>query len=78
MEKRVLTLELVVEQNTKMVERLDRSMSNIVGFPGWRVDCRGIVDWSRPLDSGSWLMSGDSNPGSQSPLVTALDSPKRE
>ena len=29
MEKRVLTLELVVEQNTKMVERLDRSMAQL-------------------------------------------------
>ena len=28
-EKRVLTLELVVEQNTKMVERLDRSMAQL-------------------------------------------------
>ena len=29
MEKRVLTFELVVEQNTKMVERLDRSMAQL-------------------------------------------------
>ena len=29
MEKRVLTLELVVEQNTKMVERLDRSLAQL-------------------------------------------------
>lgn len=29
MEKRVLTLELVVEQNTKMVERLDQSMAQL-------------------------------------------------
>lgn len=29
MEKRVLTLELLVEQNTKLVERLDRSMSQL-------------------------------------------------
>ncbi len=46
MEKRVLTLELVVEQNTKMVERLDRSMAQLTqAMADLRVDMvKGFAD----------------------------------
>ena len=43
MEKRVLTLELVVEQNTKMVERLDRSMAQL---------CQGMADLRVQMTKG--------------------------
>ena len=54
MEKRVLTLELVVEQNTKMVERLDRSMAQLTqAMADLRVEMgKGFADLRQEMTQG--------------------------
>ena len=54
MEKRVITLELVVEQNTKMVERLDRSMAQLTqAMADLRVDMvKGFADLRQEMAQG--------------------------
>jgi hypothetical protein len=54
MEKRVLTLELVVEQNTQMVERLDRSMAQLTqAMADLRVDMvKGFADLRQEMAQG--------------------------
>ena len=54
MEKRVLTLELVVEQNTKMVERLDRSMAQLTqAMADLRADMvKGFADLRQEMAQG--------------------------
>jgi len=54
MEKRVLTLELVVEQNTKMVERLDRSMAQLTqAMADLRMDMvKGFADLRQEMAQG--------------------------
>ena len=54
MEKRVLTLELVVEQNTQMVERLDRSMAQLtLAMADLRVQMgQGFADLRQEMAQG--------------------------
>ena len=54
MEIRMSTLELVVEQNTKMVERLDRSMAQLTqAMADLRVDMvKGFADLRQEMAQG--------------------------